>query len=56
MMPVTIYCQNVLTPVMINPIFSAASNSAPKKVPRILPYPPAILVPPMAEAAMASSS
>ena len=53
---VTMYCQNVLTPVIINPIFKAAKSSAPKNVPRILPFPPDILVPPIAEAAMASNS
>nr|VXZ90959.1 Uncharacterised protein [Klebsiella pneumoniae] len=56
MAPLTIYCQKVATSIMLMPLSGADIINAPITAPATLPMPPAGLVPPMTQAAMASSS
>lgn len=56
MAPLTIYCQKVATSIMLMPLSRADIINAPITAPATLPMPPARLVPPMTQAAMASSS
>src|SRR5690606_4103662 len=56
MKPLMICCQKDSTLSMLRPLSTLAMMSAPKSAPEMLPYPPARLVPPMTQAAMASSS
>ena len=51
--PVKMNCQKESTLMTTIPTRSTASRRAPKKVPRGVPFPPAIRVPPIAAAAMA---
>ena len=56
MPPLMISCRYGDTPIMLSPLLSTPSSSAPTRVPTIAPRPPAIEVPPITTAAMASSS
>ena len=56
MTPLTMYCQKVATSIMLMPLSSADMIKAPMTAPATLPMPPARLVPPITQAAMASSS
>ena len=55
-MPLIIFCQEESSPIILIPLFKLAMIKEPSNAPRIAPVPPLKLIPPITQAAIASSS